>query len=62
MSVITVIANNLRLELEARGIPSLDRADCEAIITAVVTNTAELAKAAEATIARPTVPEKAGQP
>ena len=62
MSVITVMANNLRLELEARGILSLGRADCEAIIAAVVTNTAELAKAVEATIARPTAPEEAGQP
>jgi hypothetical protein len=62
MSVITVMANNLRLELEARGILSLGQADCEAIIAAVVTNTAELAKAVEATIARPTIPEKAGQP
>jgi hypothetical protein len=60
MSVINVMANNLLLELEARGIFSLDRADCEAIIAAVVTNTAELARSVETTIARRTVPEKAG--
>ena len=47
MSVITAMAHNLRLELQARGILSLGRADGEAIIAAVVTNTAELAKAVE---------------
>ena len=56
------MANNLLLELEARGIFSLDRVDCEAIFAAVVTNTAELARSVETTIARQTVPEKAGQP
>ena len=60
MSVITAIAHNLRLELHARGILSLGRADCEAIIAAVVTNTAELAKALETKISRPTAPEEAG--
>jgi hypothetical protein len=62
MSVITAMAHNLRLELRARGILSLGRADCEAIIAAVVTNTAELAKALETKISRPTAPEEAGQP
>ena len=62
MSVITAMAHNLRLELCARGIISLGRADCEAIIAAVVTNTAELAKALETKICRPTAPEEAGQP
>jgi RNase P/RNase MRP subunit POP5 len=62
MSVITVMANNLRLELEGRGIVSLSRTDCEAIIAAVVMNTAELARAVEAAIARPTAPEEAGHP
>ena len=62
MSVITAMAHNLRLELHARGILSLGRADCEAIIAAVVTNTAELAKALEAKISRPTAPEETGQP
>jgi hypothetical protein len=61
MSVITAMADNLRLELHARGILSLSRADCEAIIAAVVTNTAELAKAFETKISRPTAPEEAGQ-
>jgi hypothetical protein len=61
MSFITAMALNLRLELHARGILSLGRADCETIIAAVVTNTAELAKAIEAKISRPT-PEEAGQP
>ena len=56
------MAHNLRLELHARGILSLGRADCEAIIAAVVTNTAELAKALETKISRPTAPEEAGQP
>jgi hypothetical protein len=42
-SVITIMAHNLRLELHARGITSLCRADCEAIIATAVTNTAELA-------------------
>jgi len=32
MSVITAMAHNLRLELHARGILSLGRDDCEAII------------------------------
>jgi len=62
MSVITAMAHNLRPELHARGILSLGRADCEAIIAAVVTNTAELAKALETKISRPTAPEEAGQP
>lgn len=62
MSVITAMAHNLRQELHARGIISLGRADCEAIIAAVVTNTAELAKALETKISRPTAPEEAGQP
>jgi hypothetical protein len=54
---------NLLMELEARGIRSLGRTDCEAIISAVVTNTADAAKAVEALIiARPTAPEAAGQP
>jgi hypothetical protein len=35
VSVITAMAHNLRLELHARGILSLGRADCEAIIAAV---------------------------
>ncbi len=62
MFVITAMAHNLRRELHARGIISLGRADCEAIIAAVVTNTAELAKALETKISRPTAPEEAGQP
>jgi hypothetical protein len=62
MSVITAMAHNLRLELHARGILSLGRADCEAIIAAAVTNTAELANAVETTISRPTAPGEAGQP
>ena len=62
MSVITVMAHHLRLELHARGILSLGRADCEAIIAAVVTNTAELAKAVETKISRSTAPEEADQP
>ena len=62
MSVITAMAHNLRLELHARGILSLGRDDCEAIIAAVVTNTAELAKALETKISRPTAPEEASQP
>ena len=62
MSVITAMANNLRVELNACGILSLSRNDCEAIIAAVVTNTAELAKALETKISRPTAPEEAGQP
>jgi len=62
MSVITAMAHHLRLELIARGVLSLGCADCEAIIAAVVTNTAELAKAVETKLARPTAPEEAGQP
>jgi hypothetical protein len=62
MSVITAKAYNLRLKLHARGILSLRRTDCEAIIAAVVTNTAELAKAVETKTSRPTAPEEAGQP
>jgi hypothetical protein len=62
MSVITAMAHNLRLELHARGILSLGRDDCEAIIAAVVTNTAELARALETKISWPTAPEEAGQP
>jgi hypothetical protein len=62
MSVINAMAHNLRRELHARGIISLGRADCEAIIAAVVTNTAELAKALETKISRPTAPEASGQP
>jgi hypothetical protein len=62
MSVITAMAHNLRLELHARGILSLGRDDCAAIIAAVVTNTADLAKALETKISRPTAPEEAGQP
>jgi hypothetical protein len=62
MSVITAMAHNLRLELHARGILSLGRADCEAIVAAVVTNTAELAKTVETKISRPTAPEEAGRP
>lgn len=62
MSVIAIMATNLLLELEARGIRSLGRTDCEAIISAVVTNTAETAKAVEARIARTTAPAAAGQP
>jgi hypothetical protein len=54
MSVITAMARNLRLELHARGILSLGRADRETIIAAVVKNTAELAKALDAKISRPT--------
>jgi len=62
MSVITAMAHNLRLELHARGILSLSRADCEAIIAAVVTNTAVLAKALETKISRPAAPGEADQP
>jgi hypothetical protein len=62
MSVITAMAHNLGLELHARGILSLGSADCEAIIAAVVTNTAELAKALETKTSRPTAAEDAGQP
>jgi hypothetical protein len=62
MSVITAMAHNLRLELHARGILSLGRADCEAIVAAVVTNAAELAKTVETKISRPTAPEEAGRP
>ena len=62
MSVIAAMGHNLRLELHARGILSLGRADCEAIIAAVVTNTAELAKAVETKTSQPTAPEEAGQP
>ena len=36
MSVITIMAANLLSELEARGIRSLGRADCEAIISAAL--------------------------
>lgn len=60
MSVITAMAHNLRLELHARGILSLGRADCEAIIAAVRMNTAELAQAVEIRISQPTAPEEAG--
>jgi hypothetical protein len=60
MSVITIMAHSLRLELRARGIVSLGRADCEAIIAAVVTNTAELARDVETKISRPT-PRHAGE-
>ena len=62
MSVITAMAHNLRLELHARGILSLGHADCEAIIAAVMTNTAELAKAVETKISWPTAPGEAGPP
>ena len=61
MSVITLMAANLLLEPEASGIRSLGRAGCEAVIAAVVTNTAAAANAVEALIARPTAPEATGQ-
>jgi hypothetical protein len=62
MSVIAAMAHNLRLELRARGTLSLGRTDCEAIVGGVVTNAAELARAVETKISRPTAPDEAGHP
>jgi hypothetical protein len=41
MSIITILADALDKELQERGVFSLSRADCEAVITRVFQRTAD---------------------
>jgi hypothetical protein len=59
MTALTLMAQALDQELQSRGIFSLGRSDCEAIIAAVVERTA---KAAEAAMAPAGGPPSMGKP
>ena len=59
MSIVAIMAAALDLELQQRGIFALGRADCEAIVGAVLERTA---KAAEAVRAPAGVPTGMGKP
>lgn len=52
MSVVTLMAQALDQELQHRGIFSLTREDCEAIMRAVVERTAEAGERLEREVAR----------